>query len=164
MAASGFSTSTGIPRSMAASASGTWAVVGAATTAASMSASRIIASGSANPAAPVWDVAASSAAASGSATAARIVSGWPAITRRWFLPIEPRPASPTRIRPSLIGPTGVATSRIAATIAARSSADSLGWTGIARTSSDSRSVTGRSRSAAPGTNACRYCCLWIGTG
>jgi hypothetical protein len=47
--------------------------------------------------------------------------------------------------------TGVAISRIAATIAARSSPESIGWTGIASTSSESRLVTGRSRSAAPGT-------------
>ena len=47
--------------------------------------------------------------------------------------------------------TGVATSRTARTIMARSSAESFGWTGIASTSSESRLVTGRSRSAAPGT-------------
>ena len=51
--------------------------------------------------------------------------------------------------------TGVATARTASTIVARSSSESIGWTGIASTSSDRRFVTGRSRSAAPGMKVCR---------
>ena len=50
-----------MPRSIAARASGTWAVVGAAMTTASSSASAIIASGSANAWAPDWSAAAASA-------------------------------------------------------------------------------------------------------
>jgi hypothetical protein len=96
VAASGFSTRTAVPRSIAARASGTWALVGAATTIASSSASAIIASGSANPWAPHWAVALATASASGSATATRRISERPARIRRWLRPIDPRPARPTR--------------------------------------------------------------------
>ena len=56
---------------------------------------RIMSSGSAKPSASVCATAASRAAGSGSATAARIVSGWFEMTRRWLRPIEPRPARPS---------------------------------------------------------------------
>ena len=59
-------------------------------------------------------------------------------------------AEPVPVRLAGHRATGVATARTAPTMVARSSSESIGWTGIARTSSDRMFVTGRSRSAAPG--------------
>ena len=150
---------------MAASASGTWAVVGAATTTASTSASRIIAERIGE--------------AGGTGLRRRRLErrrvrvrdrgqdrlGMAGDHPQVVPPHRPEAGQPDP-EPGTVAHrvTGVATSRIAATMAARSSPDSFGCTGIASTSSDSRFVTGRSRSAAPGTYAWRYACLWIGTG
>src|SRR5664280_3232910 len=112
---------------MAASASATWAVVGAAITSASISASLAIATASPQPVAPVWRVAAPSIAGSGSPTATSRHSGWAAITRRWLRPMEPRPARATRsgagvliaASPALVG----ASPALVGASSARSSAD-----------------------------------------
>ena len=101
--ASGFSTRTAIPRSIAARVSGRWLVVGAAMTTASRSASASMASGSRRAgrrtvrsprrARPAPDPR----RPPGGRRAA------PPRTRRWLRPIVPRPISPTRTSRS---PTG----------------------------------------------------------
>jgi hypothetical protein len=82
--ARGFSTSTGTPRSIAASAIAACAVVGVATTSASNATSSTIARASPKPCALVWRTAASSDASTGSASATSRTSGLEASNRRWF--------------------------------------------------------------------------------
>ena len=105
VAASGFSTRTAMPRSMAARASGTWLVVGAAMTTASRSASAIIASGSAKPWAPVAGARPRRARpASGSATA---TSRTPGMRAEDPQVVAAHRAEPDRARPARSrSPTG----------------------------------------------------------